>query len=650
MNNNYYLNLLKKKLKELEKTLNEIDNENYTHAYKKYLISGYIITLDSILEIGIGDLHSSDLDEIASLIYYTRQKAVHYGYFNGLDNIEETAEKLIELIDKNYEDEQKYYNSVLTAKVEDNYNNMVIKTSAKIEEDGLFYRFKSLDDKQILCVPLKSVFKLTKKHKDKVSSYIVDTSKPIALYSIEGEKMIDYKEIKDEELKDFFNKNFNVLRENYNEHMIVMQNILNSFVRDPINSIQIMEYASDEQFCRNTIDVIYEFVTENCMNEAYVNNNHLIKDKYSLNKMQKTDYIKLQHQLKKQISKSINYKDAFFIEMTIKRAKYYMDILRQSSNTIDTHPEVLCPMLVQLFETGPKHFSNKFISSSPEFKKCYSNLQRYRQVFSHYVLLGKEYRDNLEKFYNEFLGFIHLLQIIDLSEVKTPVSEDYNTCLTIEREKKDFFNYKHEQYLKIHNSTYIGKKIHYSSHNQTSKSLIAIMPGGNNAANIMYYKKDTTDYISPKTAVNESGKRVQLHALNTPLRNPKQVKIDYNLANLFEAYHELKKQKNKSSITIAFNACEENSNYAHYDDLETVILRFFNQGYLPAELLQKTKLDISNLGKGIIYLTDVKGNSIATISNKLTYNNGNYNKDDKNFFSRIDDITHDFSKRRHKKW
>ena len=27
-----------------------------------------------------------------------------------------------------------------------------------------------------------------------------------------------------------------------------------------------------------------------------------------------------------------------------------------------------------------------------------------------------------------------------------------------------------------------------------------------------------------------------------------------------------------------------------------------------------------------------------------------YNKDDKNFFSRIDDITHDFSKRRHKKW
>jgi len=649
--NNYYLSLLYKKVKELKKILKDIDTSDYTYTYKKYLISGYIITLDSILEIGIGDLHSSYFDELTSLIYYTRQKAVHYGYFNGLHNIEETAQKIIELTEKHYENEQKYYNKLFDVYTSDECNNIVIKHSQNIEDDMYFYKFKSKDNKQVLCVPLKRVFKLTQRSKEKIDSYIIDTTNPIALYSFENEKMENYKELYSEEIKQFFRDNFDVTNEDYDEHNIAIQNIISSFVTNPINSIQIMEYASDEQFCKNTIDIIKEFIVEKTMYAPYVKSHYLIKDKYSLSKMQKTDYVKLQNGFRKNVTQFINQKDLFFIDMTIKRAKFYSDILRESTTSFNFDPEILCPILIQMFETGPKHFSQKFISSSPEFKKCYNNLLKYRQIYSHYLLSSKEYKDGLEKFKNEFLGFIKVLQTIDLSSIKNPVGESYDTYNLIERDKSDFFNYKHEQFLRIHNHTYIGKKIHYSSHNPKSKSLIAIIPGGNNSANIMYYKKDANDYLTPMYRIDEkSGKKTYIHALSKPFKGTKEAKIDFNLSNLFYAYFELRKQKH-SNITIFFAPCAANNDYPHYDELETVILRFFNQGYMPIELLQETKLDFSKLNKGVVTLVNKNNDIIASIVSKpKEYLGPNSKKDDKNFFSRIDDIPHDFSKRRHKKW
>ena len=140
------------------------------------------------------------------------------------------------------------------------------------------------------------------------------------------------------------------------------------------------------------------------------------------------------------------------------------------------------------------------------------------------------------------------------------------------------------------------------------------------------------------------------HLSHKPIHGAKEVKIDFNLANLFKAHQLLSSQKSKGDICIFFEPCKDNDNKAHYDSLETVILRFFTQGYLPVELLQKTMLDCSNISKGAITLTDAKGNSLATIANKQKCGlDPKQKKDEKRFFSRIDDITHDFSKRRHRK-
>ena len=143
-----------------------------------------------------------------------------------------------------------------------------------------------------------------------------------------------------------------------------------------------MEYASDGQFCRNTIDIIKDFITENSMYEGYISNNHLIKDKYSLNKMQKTDYTKLQRSFRKNINHYMNNSDAFFVQATLKRAQHYFNLLTSDQKDKSFKYEMLAPILIQLYEIGPKHFSNKFINSSPEFKKCHNNLLRYRQIFS----------------------------------------------------------------------------------------------------------------------------------------------------------------------------------------------------------------------------------------------------------------------------
>lgn len=654
MDNNYYLNLLYTKVMELKQVLKEIEKSDHSIEYKKYLISGYIITLDSILEIGISDLHSQDLDDLTSLIYYTRQKAVHYGYFNGLHNIEDIANRIIDLTEQHYIKEQEFYTKVFKlSNFERKCDNLVIKNSPNISTSESFYKLKSLDNSKEIWIPLNKVFTLTKKSKDKISSYIIDLDATVSLYSYENNEISNYTEITGDELKEFLRSNFSVVNENFNTHNETIAKIITKFLTDPVNSIQIMEYASNEQFCKNTIDVIKEFILERSMFEDYIAHNHLIKDKYSLNKMQKTDYTKLQHTFKKNILQHITQKDAFFIDITIKRAKYYFDTLKDFSGSFDVEPQLLCPILIQLFETGPKHFSNQFISSSDEFKKCYSNLLRYRQIFSHYFLTSKEYKEAVLNFKSEFLIFIKLLQMINLEDVRIPAHENYETYSLLERNKSDFFNFKHEQYLRVDNNTYIGKKIFYSSKNPDSNNLIAIIPYGNNASNTLYYQKDPYDYLNPIYHYDEnSGKKSFVHVSKHALGETKEVKIDFNLSNLFKAYSILRRVKSNSDILIHFPPNEENDYYNHYDNIDHVILRFFIQGYLPVELLRKTTLNISSANQGIVTLNDENGKIIANIINKKKYSMAidEAHKDDKRFFSRIDDINHNFSRRRHSKW
>lgn len=652
MEKNYYLGLLQKKVQELKKVLKELESSNVSDEYKKYLISGYIITLDSILEIGISDLHSSELDELTSLIYYTRQKAVHYGYFNGIHNIEDIANKIISLTDASYEKEKEFYTSLFNASnFELNCDNLLIKNSPNISQSPSFYKLKSKDNSQEIWIPSKSVFTLTKQNKEKISGYIIDLDATASLYTYENGEKSSYREISGDELKEFIKDNFSVTEENYDKHLETIHSIVTKFVSDPLNSIQIIEYASNEQFCKNTIDVIKDFILERTMFDAYIEHNHLIKDKYSLSKMQKTDYVKLQNNFKKNILQYITQKDAFFIDMTVKRAKYYFNTLRNDADMDSIPPEILHPILIQLFETGPKHFSNQFISSSPEFKKCYTNLLRYRQVFSHYLLTGKEYRDAIEKFKNEFSNFIKILEMINLEDVRIPAHENYETYSLLEREKSDFFNYKHEQYLRVKDNTYIGKKIYYSSKNPTSDKLIAIIPYGNNASNTLYYEKDANDYLRPVTTFDEStGKASHVLVSKHALKGAKEVKIDFNMSNLFKAYTALKKVKTNGDILIYFPASKENDNYSHYDTLDNVVLRWFTQGYLPIELLRKTKVNLSSANQGIVSITDEEGKVIANVINRKKCSvNIDAHKDEKRFFSRIDDINHNFSKRRHSK-
>lgn len=652
MNKSYYLELLKKKVDELRATLKEINENEYSDEYKKYLLSSYVITLDSILEIGISDLHSPELDSLTSLIYYTRQKIIHYGFFNGMYNMEEIASGIIDLTDTFYDKEQAYFAKLLSpSNFETPEKNVLVKASSNIENDGIYCRFKTEDGSQELLIPMNKVFTLTKKAKEKASQYIINLDVSAALLSYDSNGHSTYKELTGLELKLFLKENFIVTEENYTKHKETIKNIIEEFLKKPVQSSQIMEYASDDQYCRNTIDIIKEYVLENCMFEAYTQHFYLIKDKYSLDKMQKTDYKKLQNIFRKGILQHMTQKDAFFVDVTIKRTKHYFETLKLTDETFEINHRTLAPILIQLFETGPKYFSKQFVQSSPEFKKCYTNLLRYRQIFSHYLLEDKEYQTALENFKNEFLSFVKILQMIDLDDVRISAHEDLDTYYLIERPKDDFFNYKHEQFLEIENGIYIGKKVFYSSRNSKSDKLIALVPSGNSLHHTTYHSKDAYGDIIPLYSIDEkTGMKSQMFISREKFRNVPEIKADLNLANLFTAYSALRKVKNSGDIQIYFAPCDENNNYAHYDDLENVILRFYTQGYIPIELLTKTTLDLSKVNAGVIHLKDEDGNTIANIINRKKYSiEGDYSKDGKRFFSRIDDINHSFSRRRHAK-
>lgn len=646
---NYYLSLLQKKAKELKKAMKECDEKGYSEEYKNHLIAGYIIILDSILETGIGNLHTSKFDKLSSLIYFTRQKAVHYGYFDSLDYTnEQTANKIIDAIEKHIDKEQEFYRKIFS-KSFDEKNNIVIKDSSRAYQESRLYKFKSKDGKSILSIPFKEVFTLTQKTK-KIENYIINTDITGALYSYENGSITNYKEISGGEIIKFFKKNFIIESENFNDHNVIIESIIDAFVNDPINSVQVAEFCSSGTTCTNTIDVIKDFIIENSMYKNFIYNNHMEPERTSLKGIQKADYIKLQQSTKKSIVQQMDQKDAFFVEMTIKRAKFYFDFLREDSPMV-TNPKVLSTILIQLFEAGPKHFSLSFVSSSLEFKKCYNNLLRYRNIFSHNVLSNDQYDSLVEQFRNETLSFIKILQSINLNSVTKKVPETLNPYIVIEKNKSKFFNYKHEQFLETEDNIYIGKKIHYSSKDISKDELIAIIQGGNNISSTLYYTRDEYGYLNPKYRIDEKGNKKFLSGSSHPIKGGKEVKIDFNLSQLFAAYFELRKENNKGEIEIAFLPSKHNNLSSHKDDLETVIMRFFVHGYLPVELLQKTKLDISRIHKGVIALTDEKNNVIADIYNtKLLDCYSEIKKDEKTMFSRIDDIKHDFSKRRHKRW
>lgn len=652
MGKSYYLELLKEKVKELKATLDEIKENDYSDEYKKFLLSSYIITLDSILEIGISDLHSSELDSLTSLIYFTRQKIIHYGFFNGMYNMEEIARDIIDLTDSFYDKEQEFFKKLLSPENFDaEEKNVVVKAGTNIENDGIYCRFITADCSQELLIPMNKIFTLTKKAKEKTSQYIINLDETASLLTYDENGKSTHTELTGLELKLFLKEKFIVTEENYTKHKETIKKIIEEFLKKPVQSSQIMEYASDDQYCRNTIDVIKEFMLENCMFEAYTQHFYLIKDKYSLDKMQKTDYKKLQNIFKKGILQHMTQKDAFFIDMTIKRTKYYFETLKLTDETFEISDRTLAPILIQLFETGPKYFSKQFVQSSPEFKKCYSNLLRYRQIFSHYLLEDKEYKTALENFKNEFLSFVKILQMIELDDVRIQAHEDLETYYLLERPKDDFFNYKHEQFLEISNGLYIGKKVFYSSRNSKSEKLIALIPSGNNLHHTTYHAKDAYGDIMPLYSVDDkTNMKTQMFISRENFKNVPEIKTDLNLANLFTAYSALRKVKNSGEIQIFFSPCEANNNYAHYDDLENVILRFYTQGYIPIELLTKTTLDTSKVNAGVIYLKDEDGNVIANIINKKKHSiEGEYTKDARRFFSRIDDINHSFSRRRHAK-
>lgn len=659
--NNYFLNLLKSKCASLEKLLT-IDDDTVSEEEKTYAIAGLIVQLSSIIEIGIGDLHSSNFDDITSIIYYTRQKIVHYGYFNGLKNIQSIGQNIVDLFNTNYNEEQKYFSALFQQKKHKAPSNIVLKPSNLIEKDNHFYKFYSKDKKQVLYVPIKSVFTLNCKGKEKPSSFIVDTNYDLACYSLSNSnttpyvnkendnfeyEISNYKSLNSNEIKDYLTKNYIILHEDFEDHTISMETIINSFITDPLNSIQIIQYHSDDQFCKNTVDVIKDFMFNNTMNEGYIDSNYLIKDKYSLSKMPATDFSKLRKELVKPCYDKINEKDIFFVDCTINRFNYFTKLF--DSPNLDLDPKALSVVLIQLFESGPKHFSSNFINSNLEFKKCYNNLLRYRQVFSHYVISNKEFSNTVNKFFKEFSNFVQILQNLNLNSIKKPMLGLNQNYLIIERNKDNFFNYKHEQFLRIDNDKYIGKKIQYSSRLANSKSLIAILPGGNSTANTCYYKKDNADFLSPYYVYDEhSKKEVLLNLSKQPLKGTKEVSADLSLSYLFKAYYLLKRKNEKEDIDIIFLSSKTNKNTCHKDHLTQTILRYFNQGYIPLELLQKVKLDTSSLNKGVIVVLNMKDEPICKITNskkiKNSYSSVEYDNID--FFSRTDDITHDYSKRR----
>ena len=230
MEDKIFLDILYAKAKELNELL-QADNNNYTKEQLQYLISGYIVELDSILETGIGELHSPELDKLTSLIYHTRQKVVHYGSFGALNDIVNEAQDIAKLTLETYEKERKFQTKLYASCNFSAQPNVVISNSPNIEKQELFYNFKSKDGKYILSVPLKRVFELTDFNHNKIQKLIINTNDAASLTTLNDDgAIVDYAQLNEDEIRNFFKENYFIHEENTTKHIDAIKEVTDKFV------------------------------------------------------------------------------------------------------------------------------------------------------------------------------------------------------------------------------------------------------------------------------------------------------------------------------------------------------------------------------------------------------------------------------------
>lgn len=661
MNENFYLELLNEQTRELELIIK--NKKNYAPNVYNCILAGIVIRMNSVLEQCMLDFHSPNFSEVSKMIYNSRQLLVHYYDYRTFSNLEEIFLKIIDKFKRAYPNERYYFKKILSYKATKEHNVVVSKDKNIIyDEFTNSYIFKG--DNVEISVSRDKVIKIQDLKKRRDIAYIVNCDSDMNYFYRGEDNETFYKELSGYgELQTFFMKHFNVVDIDYQKHKDCIKDILDTFYHKGNYTSVFVEEKLDESSRRNPLYIETAVALDKFFNDDIVYEQFLDGRVYTnkgIPNNEYFDYKSIRENCKMDLENNISKRDYFFITKTISIfANLNSEVIKSTNLTDGEREKMEISMLINWIDHSLRNFTLEFVEANEEFNKLHNKLIYYRNFYAHNILQTKTNTSKriLEEFYELSKEYVMILNSLNIKTITKPEEENIVNFVAIERMPYHFVNHKYEQYIQVDPSTYIGDKLYYSTRGSEYNKIIGLV-GVDKSFPIRgtYYENKNGEFIA-KTFKTKSGKKHNLLVSKLDYSKGQDCCLDVNLDDLLYIYAAYKGKISKELTdslervnhkkVVIFRASKENNFTSHASELDEIISGFYQQRFLPFELVKKTKINLvkESNGKGYFQILDENDNEIAIVVDSKRLKDYDIVIDKKGYFT-IHDTTHNFDKRR----
>lgn len=657
---NFYLDLLNRQMTKLKKVIEEKDK--YPADVYNCILAGILIQSNSVLESCMLELHSKNFSDVASAIYSARQLIIHYSDYRAFDDLEKISKDILAKFNKAYPNERVYFDKLLKYE-SSKENNVVIKKSSDVVYDEFTKSYVFKKDGMEIAVSASKVTVIKDFKKKKDLAYIVNCDSNMNYFYMNPDYEMEYVQLKaPDELKSFFVKNFKPLAIDYIGHKEMARDILDHFFSGSYSTIKTASVPSskhEKEFYTDTSKLLSDFFDSGVVYKEFLGERGYINR--GAPEIRYDDYGAIKTHASESLVANISERDFFFIKKAEAMMNDIEEDIKKNAPSLDAEllSKMEISMLINFVDQSVKNLSNTFIHAHPDFEKLYIRLLDYRNFFAHNIYQLKPDLGNriLEEFIDVSRGFVGILSSLNIETITNPLEKEERSFLALEKDPKNFINFKYEQFIKVDPVTYIGDKLYYSTRGSDYDRVIGLIPTdkhGDYRASFYEQKGDT--YV-PKTVKGQGGKKKHIFVNQTNLSSGEDLLMDTNIRDLLyinaafahkvgdEEMHKALRKTSKK--IIIFKPSEDNNNTSHAASLNHLISNYYQQRYLPYELARRTSIRLAKTdnNEGYFEILDIDGNVVAEVVDEKLFRKYEMEKDKNQVFS-VSTIPYDFSKKR----
>lgn len=405
---------LEKELKQLKTYLKDLEKapappESTEAKIISHTLVGMIMTIHNLIKTGAYDQLEHTPVDLFNLVQEARNNAIHYGYFNDLNNILPQAKNIINNMPNSLK--SNFANSIpnLYKDEEVTYYQLTQNEKTTIQEVVSpigFYRFKTLKGEEELYIKKEDLI-IVKNQLNNKCSYLIKNIESEDLFYKANSKTASIKVSFNSMLNSNFLKQFKVEQQKGKVDNNIKK-LLNFLEENPYRN-GVVVYKYNDKVTNVTIqNVLKELVYNRTIEEKIIKGNFDIKDYDKIHEIEPPTFTSLPI---KEMCDKASLTDIFYMELFIKRYQRYSRLKQELDNNQTQHAAYSKQsLLINLFEVGASSFSDKFLTfdKKGDFYKLYHDYKKTRNELAHSAITTPEEKEQLiknleiysESFYN----------------------------------------------------------------------------------------------------------------------------------------------------------------------------------------------------------------------------------------------------------